>query len=122
VQQLIVGKGVNGSGIVSAAQLGGFNIDQKMQVNAQAPASISIRGLQLMDRTVINRDVLVVQLPHPTALSMMTPQQAADAVKQKLTGVAKFPQWRIAPDAGQVNRFAAGQPYVFARADIGPET
>src|SRR5262249_17759176 len=69
-------------------------------------------------------EILVVQLPHPTALSMMTPADAATAVAQKLVGVQKFKQagWTIAPDAGQVNRFQAGQPYVFARADIGPET
>jgi len=113
--------GPHRNGIVHPAQLGGYDIDRKMKISGRS--TISLRGLRLSNGSMIDRDLLVVQLPHPTALSMMKPDQASKEVGSNLTGFKPYVQagWRIEPDAGFVNAFAQGKPYAYARADMGPE-
>lgn len=115
--------GLNGSGMLDPAQLGGYDIARKMQVVQGGPMTISLNGMTLASGFKITHDILVTQLPHPTALSMMTPAAASTAVAKGLVAFDPFVKngWRIDADEGFTNAFAAGQPYVYARADMGTE-
>ncbi len=119
--------GLNGSGMIHEAQLGGFDIDNRMQINGQA--TNSLKGLKISDDVTLAQDVLVTQLPHPTALSMMDGPSAAAAVKEGLAPFIKYAQagWEIEADKGFKNTFKdhAKDPndqanwYKYARGDMG---
>lgn len=113
--------GLAGSGVLHPAQLGGYDIDNKMQINGQL--THSLKGLQIGSDLVIDREILVTQLPHPTALSMMTPEAASKAVADDLKNFKPYVDagWKIDADPGFVNAFAEGKPYRYARADMGTE-
>ena len=113
--------GVNGSGLVHPGQIGGFDIARQMEVNGVK--GLSIKGLKLSDGSTIDHDVLVAQFPHPTALSMMKPDEAAQKVGEAIAAFKPYVDagWKIDADAGFTNNFAAGQPYSYGRADMGPE-
>lgn len=109
-----------GNGLIHPAQLGGYDL-RKMKVNGAE--TISLRGLKLSDGSVVKNDVLLVQLPHPSALSRMENQEASKAVAQALEVFDPYVSrgWKIPADPGHTNSFAQGQPYRYARAEIGPE-
>ncbi len=111
--------GVGGSGVMHPAQIGGYDLG-KIEIGGQR--TISLKGLKLSDGSVINQDVLVAEFPHPTALSMMTPPAASQRIASSLTRVAPFAKkgWRIDPDPGMTNEYAAGREYRYGRSDIGP--
>lgn len=120
--------GLGGSGLLHEAQLGGFDIDNKMQVNGQTTKSL--KGLEVAPGVTLGHDVLVAQFPHPTALSSMTPQEASAAVAADIAGFTKYETgsnpWKIDADPGFTNTYAVmvnGQhtPYSYKRADMGPE-
>lgn len=113
--------GMGGSGVIHPAQLGGFDIDRKMRINGVQ--TISLKGLKITNNLTINRDLLVVQFPHPTALSMMSREKAAEAVAADLEAFKPYVErgWKIEPDPGFENLFAKGLPYEYRRADMGPE-
>lgn len=115
------GGGVGGSGVIHPAQLGGYDIDRKMSINGKN--TVSLKGLKLSDGTLIDQDLLVTQLPHPTALSMMSPTSASDSVRKGLKNVTSFKTtgWKIDSDPGFTNSFAEGKNYQYARADMGSE-
>lgn len=108
------------NGLLHPAQLGGFDLDS---IDVKGQITRSLKGLTLNDKTTIKNDVLVVELPHPTSLSSMTNDQASSAVGKKLTVLKPYVSkgWQIPADPDMVNNFAAGNPYRYARADIGPE-
>jgi hypothetical protein len=118
--------GIEGSGMIDAAQLGGYDIARKMRVNGQQ--TISLKGLKLSDGKRVGIlddgqefDVLVTQLPHPTALSMMKPAEASTAVKKGLQAFSKYPNWTIPADKYFENQFAKDQEFKYGRGDMGPE-
>jgi hypothetical protein len=113
--------GVQGSGVLHPGQLGGFDIARQMEVNGAK--GLSIKGLKLSDGSVIDHDVLVAQFPHPSALSKMEAAEAAQKVGDALKAFKPYVDsgWKIAADAGFSNDFAAGKPYKYGRADMGPE-
>lgn len=113
--------GIGGSGVLHPAQLGGYDIDDKMVINGAK--TISLKGLRLEDGTTIENELLVTQLPHPTALSMMTPQKASEAVRKGLTSFGPYKEagWKIEADPGFTNSFAEGLDYRYARGDMGTE-
>ena len=132
--------GVKGSGMVHPAQLGGYDIAKQMQIGEGEVGTLSLKGLKLGDDYTVDHDIIVTQLPHPTALSTMDPPNDPDkpvasaAVNKALDAIkAKFPPgsgWKIDaeadaldPDNGQplVNRYEAGLPYKYGRADMGAE-
>jgi len=115
------------NGILDAAQLGGYDME-KLSVGGES--TVSLKGMKLLKphaltngEIEIKRDILVVQLPHPTALSMMTPDDASDTVKARLRILKPYVDngWTIPADDDMVNRFAANEDYKYARSDIGPE-
>lgn len=109
------------NGALVPAQIGGYDMDHKLEINGER--TLSLKGLALSDGTKLDHDVLVAQLPHPTRLSMMTPEEAAEAVAKDLEAFSPYVQrgWLIDADPGLENAFAAGQPYKYARATMGPE-
>jgi hypothetical protein len=115
------GGGIRGSGVLHPAQLGGYDVNRKMAINGKT--TISLKGLKLSDGSVINSDILVSQLPHPTALSMMTETAASSAVKNGIKPLEPFTRsgWKIEPDVGFKSEFAAGRDYKYARASMGTE-
>lgn len=125
----LVNGGAKGSGILTAAQLGGYDLDNGMIVTPGGSPSLSLKGLRISNDLVIDHDLLVVQLPHPTYLSNKTKDQAAELVAGALQDVkARYAKsasrpdgWVIDADPGLTNQFAAGVPYEYGRTDIGPE-
>jgi hypothetical protein len=109
------------NGVISPAQLGGYDIDRRMSINGKR--TISLKGLRVSNDLTIGHDLLVVQLPHPTALSMMTPAKASQTVAADLAGFEPYVKkgWKIEADPGFTNTFAEGKPYRYSRADMGPE-
>lgn len=116
---VFTGGGISGSGVVNAAQLGGYDLDN-VEINGKK--TVSLKGLRLSDGTVIQDDIGFAVSAHPTALSRMTPQAASEALRRsfaRLIDLAKS-GWKIIADAGWTNRWAEGLGYVFGRADIRP--
>ncbi len=140
-QLLFTRGGEKKSGILEAAQLGGFDME-KLSPTRDGTGSAALMGLRLNtphavtgEELVIQR-VLVVQLPHPTALSMMTPDDASETVKARLEILQPYKaagwkieaDWEVEPTPGVPgsgkkfkNNFDEDQPYRYARSDIGPE-
>jgi hypothetical protein len=115
------GGGIGGSGILHPAQLGGYDVNRKMSINGKT--TISLKGLKLSDGSVIENDLLVSQLPHPTALSNMSDGDASSAVKSGIKPLEPFTRagWKIEPDSGFTSAFAEGRDYKYARASMGTE-
>jgi len=111
--------GINGSGLIHPAQLGGYDIAKKMYIDGKQ--TISLNGLKLSDGTKVSQDVLVTQLPHPSALSKMKPKEAADAVARGLYNFKKFPKWNITADKYFENKYAQDKAFDYGRGDMGPE-
>lgn len=113
--------GVRGSGVLHPAQIGGYDVNRKMTVNGKN--TISLKGLKLSDGTLIDNDLLVTQLPHPTALSSMTDTDASAAVKNGIKPLEPYSRagWKIEPDKGFTSSFAEGRDYRYARASMGTE-
>ncbi len=135
--------GLHGSGLIDAAQLGGYDLN-KVVINGKK--TISLKGLPLSDGSRITNQVLVVDLPHPTYLTNVEMENEKALKKDKnfkpkdtaATLVAKGVEdlipyanattdaWSIDPDPGMVNKFAAyakqkkGNEYAYKRTDLGP--
>lgn len=117
------------NGMVNMAQLGGYNI-AKMYVNGIKTRSL--KGLTLDDGTVIENDILVVELPHPSSLSRTVMEAnsysegkaaASKRVMTKVRALNKYAKkgWVIEADSEMVNQYAEGNNYEYSRTDIGPE-
>lgn len=133
MSRIAFSKGLNGSGVVHPAQLGGYNVDSQTYINGKR--TISLKGLKIAEDYTVQNDVLVVELPHPTYLTNIamdpktkeiTPEglkKAAQAVASGLGNVAWYAKngWSITADQGLVNQYAQGKPYRYGRADMGPE-
>lgn len=80
------GKGLNGSGILNPAQIGGYDIRQMMvapEFNGSQDFTINLKGLKISeDMGRIKNDILLVDLPHPT---FMTRSQMDFEKQQKVT-------------------------------------
>ncbi len=122
--------GINGSGMMHPAQMGGYDIAKGIQIGAGEKGTLSIKGLKLSDGTEIKTDILVTQLPHPTALSSMSKEEASAAVKKGLLGFKKYvddPEnpWKIKPETDKNsslrNLFAEGKEFSYGRGDMGTE-
>ena len=115
------GGGVRGSGVLHPAQLGGYDVNRKMAINGKT--TISLKGLKLSDGSVVESDLLVTQLPHPTALTSMSETDASAAVKNGIKPLEPFTRsgWKIEPDTGFTSSFAQGKDYKYARASMGTE-
>lgn len=111
--------GIGKSGVVHPAQIGGYDL-AKIYVNGQK--TISLKGLRLSDGTSIQNDVLVAEFPHPTSLSSLPTPTAEAKVERSLALLKPYAQsgWEIQPDSARINKFKAGQPYHYGRADIPP--
>lgn len=115
--------GLGGSGVINVAQIGGYDIDDKMYINGKK--TISLKGLKISDDYTVDHDILVRTFPHPTRLSMMNAEDAAKAVGEPLKKVRPYFEkkgFNIPADEGFTSEFALGKPYEYARADMGPET
>lgn len=144
-EMVFTGGGLHGSGLLHPAQLGGYDLD-KISINGQN--TISLRGIKLNDGNVLNEDILVVDLPHPTALTNKKmdyekwlnahaawlkspngkpepkkPETPEEAVRKATTVLQAYREngWRIVPDHNQENRFDARLEYKYGRGYIGPE-
>lgn len=122
-----------GTGLVHPAQLGGYDIAQKIQIGNSEMGTLSLKGLKLSEDFTINNHIVVAQFPHPTALSRQTKEEASATMNRTLETIRqKFPPnlWNIEADKNVVdlddgkplvNRYAAGVPYKYGRADMGNE-
>ncbi|MBS1986292.1 MAG: hypothetical protein JST16_19185 [Bdellovibrionales bacterium] len=109
------------NGVIHPAQIGGFDMDQQMMINGQK--TLSLKGLKLSNDFTIDHDILVVQLPHPSALSTMKPEEASQKVDAALQDIKPYVAkgWVIPADNAYRNTFAAGESYKYGRSDMGPE-
>jgi hypothetical protein len=113
--------GIGNSGVFHPAQIGGYDLDQKTEINGRR--TISLKGLKVNSQLTLRHDVLMAQLPHPTALSTMNPATASERVGKALQILKPFVAsgWKIEPDQGETNEFSRGQAYRYRRSDMGPE-
>tara|TARA_B110001454_G_scaffold219202_1_gene252052 strand:- start:150156 stop:152768 length:2613 start_codon:yes stop_codon:yes gene_type:complete len=116
--------GVNGSGMMNAAQAGGYDLT-KVKINGKI--TNSLKGLKLLyfKGKAIDRDIAFVESPHPTALSQMKPDQAALTLKKAFSVLEplKALGWMIKPDLDNEgnprrNQWHEGDTYKYGRADI----
>lgn len=121
--------GEKGSGLINTAQLGGYDLDT-MKVNGVQTRSL--KGLKLNDGTVIENDIIVISLPHPSSLSRTVMdadsyregmQAASERVMRDVRVLSRYRDagWEIDADPGKVNYYARGDNYRYGRSDIGPE-
>lgn len=108
------------NGLLNAAQVDGYDLDK---ITLNGSNTRSLKGMKLKDGSEVSTELLVVELPHPTFLSNMTPPEASKKVGENLKVIAPYTAkgWKITADPGMTNSYAAGQPYRYARKDIGPE-
>lgn len=108
--------GVLGSGVIHPAQIGGYDLE-KIEINGKT--SRSLEGLTLSDGSKLGK-VVVINSPHPTALSMMSKDQASEAIAKAFAPVDEFfkKNGHIPADEGMVNEYAQGKPYVYGRTKI----
>ncbi|MBA2405253.1 MAG: hypothetical protein H0V66_10820 [Bdellovibrionales bacterium] len=112
--------GPDKNGLLNPAQIDGYDLDQ---INLNGTNTRSLKGMKLKDGSAVSTELLVVELPHPTFLSNMTPPEASKKVGENLKVIQPYTAkgWKITADPGMVNSYANGQPYRYARKDIGPE-
>ena len=121
--------GEHKNGMLNPAQLGGYDLDR---MNVNGVTTRSLKGLMLDDGTIIENDIIVVSLPHPSSLSrtVMDAGSYAEgliaASKRVMRDVKKLEKyakdgWEIEADPGKVNFYAKGENYQYGRSDIGPE-
>lgn len=127
--QLMVftGGGAGNSGIIHAAQLGGYDLS-KVKINGVE--TISLKGLRLSDGTIVEKDMAFVESTHPTALSKLAMEKgnkaASDKIKQTLNPLEllKSNGWYIEPDVNSfgkkmVNEWHAGKDFDYGRGEVG---
>lgn len=119
--------GLRGSGVVHPAQIGGYMIGNRMVISPRysgnsEQATISLRGLKIADdMEPLNRDLLIVDLPHPTYLTNVQmdyekavranpalkdpkhpkhPKSASEVVAEKVEVLRPYVArgWKIDPD------------------------
>ncbi len=119
---VFTGGGINGSGIVNVAQLGGYDLDDVV-INGEK--TNSIKGLILSDGYVVKEDIAFAMSAHPSSLSRMTPDQASAALRKSFAKLEPLKKkgWKIEPDldaSGRplTNRWHEGKDYEYGRADI----
>lgn len=121
---VFTGGGVNGSGVMNAAQLGGYDLDD---VVINGKKTNSLKGLKLSDGTVIERHIGFTMSAHPSSLSKMTPQDASAALKNSFARLEDLKKegWKVTPDLDESgkpmkNLWDEGIDYKYGRADIRP--
>lgn len=115
-QMALTKGGIAGSGVIHPAQIGGYDLD-KIEINGKQ--SRSLEGLVLSDGSKLG-NVVAINSPHPTALSMMSKDQASEAIAKALEPVAEHfkKKGHIPADEGMVNEYAEGKPYEYGRTKI----
>jgi hypothetical protein len=124
------------NGMLNPAQLGGYNIGS-MKVNGfytRSLKGLKIEGFAGGKDYIIENDILVIELPHPSSLSRTVVEhpngwdagrKAASArVMQRVGDLFKYRDelgWKIDADKGLVNNFQNKKDYDYGRTDIGPE-
>jgi len=119
---VFTGGGQYGSGVISAAQLGGYDLE-KVEINGQR--TNSLKGLKLSDGSVVSVDIAFIMSPHPSSLSKMTPSAASSILRKAFESLRELVKkgWRIEPDLDDrgrplVNQWLNGEDYRYGRADI----
>ncbi len=119
---VFTGGGLNGSGIVNAAQLGGYNLEN---VEINGVKTNSIKGLKLSDGTIVKDDIAFTMSAHPSSLSKMEPKAASEALKKSFARLnpLKALGWFVEPDIdtngkSRINNWHEGKDYDYGRADI----
>jgi len=130
VQKMVFTRGGdNKNGLINTAQIGGFDLETMIVNNTK---TISLKGLKLDDGSVIENDILIISLPHPSYLSRLVmdadsyyegKENASRAVMKNVRALDKYADlgWEIKADPGKVNFYAKGENYEYGRSDIGPE-
>lgn len=119
---VFTGGGIHGSGIVNAAQLGGYNLED-VEINGRK--TNSLKGLVLSDGTVVTQDIGFTMSAHPSSLSKMSPAEASAALKKSFSrlDLLKEKGWVVEPDLDdngkpRRNLWNEGKDYDYGRADI----
>lgn len=115
--------GVDGSGILNAAQLGGYNFSKvEKKVGNKWVITNSLKGLKLSDGTTITSDIAFVASPHPTALSNNI-QEASETITKIFERVKDLIGGNnaIEPDLDEngkplINHYAKGDAFKYGRA------
>lgn len=112
--------GVSGSGVLTPAQLGGYDLTKV--TNANGRQTFSLKGLRLSDGTIISKDIAFVGSPHPTSLSTNAQQASAtvtalfEKVKPLIGGNKGIEPDLKADGTPMVNKFVRGEAFEYGRA------
>ncbi|MBT3980834.1 MAG: hypothetical protein HOE90_05730 [Bacteriovoracaceae bacterium] len=117
------------NGLINAAQLGGYDL-RKMMIDGAYTRSL--KGLKLDDGSVIENDLIVISLPHPSSLTRTVREaktwaigelKASERVMSNVKDLDIYAEkgWSIKADPGKINYYSKGENYKYGRSDIGPE-
>ncbi len=115
------GGGKYGSGVLNAAQMGGYDLSKaEVQIGGKWVRTNSLKGLKLSDGSVIQHDIAFVASPHPTSLSKNI-ADASKKVRQIFEGLKSLRGWKIEPDLDEqgkkrINHYERGEDYKYGRA------
>ncbi|MBX9767500.1 MAG: hypothetical protein K2X47_09540, partial [Bdellovibrionales bacterium] len=106
------GGGINNSGFVHRAQLGGFQLGIKYTEEGQKKVrAISLKGHRLSDGSIVKNDVLIADFPHPTAIGLARNKAERSAMLARKVSVLDYHRqrgWKIDPDPGFKNMYHDG--------------
>ncbi len=121
--------GPHKNGLLNSAQLGGYDLNT-MKVDGMVTRSL--KGIKLNDGTILENDLIIISLPHPSSLSRTVIEAdsyaagKAAANKRVMRDVKVLDKyraagWEITPDINKRNFYNEGKSYDYGRSDIGPE-
>ncbi len=116
------GGGLHGSGVVNAAQLGGYDLDR---ATFNGKRTNSLKGMVLKNGYVVRDHIGFTMSPHPTVLSSLAPEEASKTLRKALARLEELKKlgWYIEPDLGadgkpMVNHWHEGHDYGYGKADV----
>lgn len=118
--------GIQKSGMMNAAQLGGYDFSKIKNPKGQVTNSLKgLKTIYIKPGYEVKNDLAFVESPHPTVLSQMTKDKAIATLKKAFEPLKKVKDmgWFIEPDIGidgkpLVNSWHNGVDPDYGRADI----
>lgn len=115
--------GIEGSGLVHPAQIGGYDVAHQMMINGQN--TISLKGLKISDQLTLRNHILALDFPHPTRMFINGREWAAKEFSKLMPVIEWFMQnegYRVNPFTEALSDLEKGLPYSFDMAGTDPRT
>jgi hypothetical protein len=122
-QMAFLSGGLDGSGLLHPAQIGGFDLDSQLVIQGQP--TISLKGLKLTNGYTVQNDILVQDFPHPTRMSMEGKEWASKEINKSMAPIRWFIENRgfvLNPKPHEKSDFEKAMDYEYARSDTDSKT